>query len=96
MDIDREDFGDAALDMPGEMRPFLAPERVADPVCLDRLEPLEVEERHQEVRAGGIAVADREQIGPGRGQHVRPGVQHLGDDGGERLAADLGVGQLAR
>jgi hypothetical protein len=72
------------------------PHPVTDSIGLDRLEPLEIEERLEKPVAGRIAVVDRHDIGPRRlakGGSVLVGfVGHLAQD----LLRHLAGGQFLR
>ena len=95
VDIDREHFGDAALQVVRRMSAVLPPEPVADAIGLQRLIAFEVEERGQQVRAGGVAVADGAQVDRSGLDDARVVLVGVGDQAGERHAVDLLVGELA-
>ena len=71
MDVDAEHLRGPHLDEVGHVLAPLLPEPVADPVALQRLEPLEEQERLQIAVAGRIALEDRQDVRPRRDAELR-------------------------
>ena len=71
MDVDPEHLRGPHLDEIGHVLAPPRPEPVADAVALQRLEPLEEQQRLQIAVAGRVALEDRQDVGPRRDAELR-------------------------
>ena len=71
MNVDRENFGSAALQEMREVAPSHPPHPMSDAVPLERVETFVVEERGQIALCGRVAGADRVEIGRRRNDDRR-------------------------
>ena len=95
MDVDLEQFGDAALEMEGQGLAALGPEPVRHPPGLQCLESLEIEERLQQRLDRRIALGHGLQIGLGGGDNGRVGGEGVAADLAHAHRSQFAVAQLA-
>ena len=92
IDVGLEDGGGPALQVERKILAAFIVEPVGQPVRLDRMEPLEVEHRHQEAVAGRIAVVIGLDVDADDRAPFGIGLQHRM----EALADDVGAEILMR
>ena len=94
MDVDAEQFGNAALEKQRHALALLGPQPVGDAIAFERMDPLEEQERLDMGMAGGIALEHGREVGAHRLADGGIGVDRLLEDlAGEHrvqiFAADL-------
>ncbi|CAL9066459.1 unnamed protein product, partial [Musa banksii] len=98
VDVDGENVGDAGLEGEGEGAAVLGPEKVGHAVSLDGEEALVVEEAVGEGDAGGVAVANSEEVGDDGGDEGGLGGEGLEEEvveeGGEESGGAEFVGEV--
>ena len=91
VDVDLKDFGRAALQVEREIAPSGLPQGMGEAVRLEGMKALEVKQRLDEPRAGGIAVEYGHGVGPERLADQRILAQDVHVDLPDKVAGEVAV-----